>query len=170
MLRVLVSPASFTCEVWILHTVLLPFVGLLKNITEGLLHCTFNPLNHVLSVCSSCLSSYLFSYCYFVSALNLYSGADLSWGCMVSFSHSKWMCVMCWQDECTVPDSEDSSAISLMPLMRLDENYKVEVGNDTIIYINVCHSLLPVQGLSCLGGSSACVARIHNGSLIDEKV
>ena len=130
----------------------------------------FHPSKPCFSMCSSHLSSYLFSYCYFVSALNLYSGADLSWGCMVSFSLSKWVCVMCWQDECTIPESEDSSPISLTPLMRLDENYKVEVGNDTIIYINVCRSLLPVQGLSCLGGSSACVARIHNGSLIDEKV
>jgi len=77
---------------------------------------------------------------------------------------------MCWQVDCTTPVWKDSPPISLTPLMRLDENYKVQVGSDTVVYINVCRPLLPVQGLSCLGGSSACSARIHNDSLIDEKV
>jgi hypothetical protein len=77
---------------------------------------------------------------------------------------------MCWQVECTTPVLKDSPPISLTPLIRLDENYKVQVGNDTVAYINVCRPLLPVQGLSCFGGSSACIAHIHNDSLIDEKV
>jgi len=77
---------------------------------------------------------------------------------------------MCWQVECTAPVLKDSQPISLTRLIRLDENYKVQVSSDTVIYINVCRPLLPVQGLSCLGGSSACIASLHNDILIDEKV
>ena len=76
----------------------------------------------------------------------------------------------CLQVECTTPVSADSPAISLAPLIRLDENYKVPIGSDRVVYINVCRPLLPVQGLSCLGGSSACIARLRNDGLIDEKV
>lgn len=73
------------------------------------------------------------------------------------------------QVECSTPVSTDSPPVSLTPLIRLDENYKVQVGNDTVIYINMCRPLLPVQGLSCPGGSSACIAHLHNDSLTDEK-
>lgn len=73
------------------------------------------------------------------------------------------------QVECTTPVSKDSPPISLARLIRSDENYKVQFGSDAIIYINVCRPLLPVQGLSCLVGSSACMASLHNDILIDEK-
>jgi hypothetical protein len=79
-------------------------------------------------------------------------------------------CLMFWQIECTTQVSTDTPLISLTPLMRLDENYRVQVSNDTVVYINVCRPLLPVKGLSCFGGSSACIASLHNGNLIDEKV
>lgn len=71
--------------------------------------------------------------------------------------------------ECFTPARSDSAPINLTPLIRLDHNYKVQIRNDTVVYINVCHPLLPVQGLSCVGGSSACVAHLQNGSLTDEK-
>ena len=77
---------------------------------------------------------------------------------------------MCWQVECTTPVSKDSPPISLARLIRSDENYKVQVRSDAVIYINVCRPLLPVQGLSCLVGSSACMASLHNDILVDEKV
>ncbi|PNF28080.1 hypothetical protein B7P43_G12251 [Cryptotermes secundus] len=71
--------------------------------------------------------------------------------------------------ECFTPARSDTAPINLTPLVRLDHNYKVQIRNDTVVYINVCHPLLPVQGLSCAGGSSACVAHLQNGSLTDEK-
>jgi hypothetical protein len=77
---------------------------------------------------------------------------------------------MCWQVECSTAVSTDSPPINLTPLIRLDENYKVQIGNDTVVYINVCRPLLPVRGLSCAGGSSACIAHLHSDSLTDEKV
>ena len=78
--------------------------------------------------------------------------------------------MICWQVKCATPDLKDSQPISLTRLIRLDENYKVQVGSDTVVYINVCRPLLPVQGLSCLGGSSACIASLHNDILTNEKV
>jgi hypothetical protein len=72
--------------------------------------------------------------------------------------------------ECFTPAKGDIVPINLTPLIRLDHNYKVHIGNDTVVYINVCHPLLPVQGLNCLAGSSACAARLQSGSLTDEKV
>ncbi|KDR13631.1 Cation-independent mannose-6-phosphate receptor [Zootermopsis nevadensis] len=74
------------------------------------------------------------------------------------------------QVECSTPAWSDPEPVNLTPLIRLDHNYKVQAQNDTVFYINVCHPLLPVQGLNCPGGSSACVARLHNGNLIEEKV
>jgi len=89
---------------------------------------------------------------------------------MGSVSLFRQVPVMCSQVECATLGSTDSLPISLTPLIRLDENYKVQVGSDTVVYINVCRPLLPVQGLSCLGGSSACIAHLRNDNLIDEKV
>jgi len=77
---------------------------------------------------------------------------------------------MCWQVECSTPAWNDPEPINLTPLIRLDHNYKVQIQKDTVLFINVCHPLLPVQGLNCPGGSSACIARHHNGSLTDVKV
>lgn len=72
--------------------------------------------------------------------------------------------------ECSTSASNDSEPVNLTPLIRLDHNYKVQVQNDTVVYINVCRPLLPVEGLNCLGGSSACIAHLHNGKLTNEKV
>jgi hypothetical protein len=72
--------------------------------------------------------------------------------------------------ECFTPAKGDIAPINLTPLIRLDHNYKVHIGNDSVVFINVCHPLLPVEGLNCVGGSSACVAHLQNGSPTDEKV
>ncbi|XP_069700006.1 cation-independent mannose-6-phosphate receptor isoform X2 [Periplaneta americana] len=69
--------------------------------------------------------------------------------------------------ECVTEDGNDP--VDLSPLMRLDGNYRVNAANDTVFFINVCHPLFPVPGLSCTGGSSACIAKIHNGALTNEK-
>jgi hypothetical protein len=77
---------------------------------------------------------------------------------------------LCWQVECFTSSAGDVAPINLTPLIRLDHNYRVQIGDDKVVYINVCRPLLPVQGLNCVGGSSACLAHIQNGSLIHEKV
>ncbi|GFG28137.1 hypothetical protein Cfor_12522 [Coptotermes formosanus] len=73
------------------------------------------------------------------------------------------------QVECSTPVSIDSPPISLTPLIRLHGNYEVPVGDDTVVYINVCRPLLPVEGLTCPGGSSACSAHLHHKSPTGDK-
>ena len=79
------------------------------------------------------------------------------------------------QISCTAQDAQ-MNEISLIPLMRNSSNYEAKINETTIkdgnekmkYFLNVCRPLVPLYGLGCPGGSSACMG-VQMGSLVEKE-
>jgi insulin-like growth factor 2 receptor len=56
----------------------------------------------------------------------------------------------------------------LSSLIRVSQNYRIELPDKRIFFLNVCRPLLPQTGLNCGAGAAACMARRAAGSFIEE--
>ncbi|XP_059472242.1 cation-independent mannose-6-phosphate receptor isoform X2 [Neocloeon triangulifer] len=56
----------------------------------------------------------------------------------------------------------------LSSLVRVTQNYRAELQDGRIFFLNICRPLLPKLGLNCGAGAAACVARRSGGTLVEE--
>jgi Cation-independent mannose-6-phosphate receptor repeat len=58
--------------------------------------------------------------------------------------------------------------MDLSSLIRVSQNYRVDLPDKRVFFLNVCRPLLPQTGLNCGAGAAACVARKMGGTLIED--
>ncbi|XP_065337957.1 cation-independent mannose-6-phosphate receptor isoform X1 [Cloeon dipterum] len=57
----------------------------------------------------------------------------------------------------------------LSPLIRVTQNYRAELPDGRIYFLNVCRPLVPQSKLNCGAGAAACVARkLAGGKMVEE--
>lgn len=79
-----------------------------------------------------------------------------------------WHTRLACEDPISCSTSLLDHQMDLSSLIRTSQNYRVDLPDKRVFFINVCRPLLPQTGLNCGAGAAACVARKMTSTLIEE--